>query len=419
MKSKKIVASLLTGVMVMSVCSCAMFDKDDEAVLAAADAYATAIKKVKVSKIIDLLIDGDDHEEYLESLTNGYVDQQLPEGYDDICDAIAGTISYEIDEETVESSKKNAEASVDITYTLVDYNAVYDEVTTDGGDLEAFIDALEDSHADTIEITQTMELVLEDGEWLVEDNRNKNINEVYAFYDDALDFIFVPPLIDYINYTEWYYSDNSVYTNVERIELDLITTSEGEYAEFEFTYEYYYNGELIYTSDTWYDQGHWIEAYYGPSYDPNAPMDGSYLAAGEYRCVMFDLDGNVLADSTCTVENYGQITPTSDLVDELVWYYSDDGVYTDFAQIELDIIPTDLGQSIEWEFWYEYYIDGELVFTSDECWDSGYYIESYYGPYHDPDAEVRRDGCLIPGEYTCVVYNMDGEEIARSTCTVE
>ena len=405
--------------MILSIGGCAMFDKDDEGVLAAAEDYATAVTKVKAGDIADLISGGDDLKEDIEIYTSGS-EVETPDGYSDMVSAIASTISYEIDEETVESSKKNAEGSVDITWTLVDYDAVFEAVSEDGGDLDAFIDALSADDAATMEISQTLNFVYEDEAWKVDDSKLKNLYEVYDFYSAALTYTFVPPLIDYIDYVEWYYSDDSVYTNYSQIELDLITTEEGSEVPFEFTYEYYIDGELVYTSDVCEDQGHWIEAYYGPFYDSNAQTNEmGNLVAGQYRCVVYDLAGNVLADQTCLVETTEIGDADVSMVDDIEWYFSDNDVYTDENTIELDILPTAEGQEAIWTFYYEYYIDGDLVFTSDVCTDQGYWIEAYYGPYYDPAAQLTDDGYLIPGEYTCIMYDLSGNVLAESTCTVE
>ena len=97
-----------------------------------------------------------------------------------------------------------------------------------------------------------------------------------------------------------------------------------------------------------------------------------------------------------------------DLIDYTEWYYSDDDVYEAPYTIELDIIPTAEGQSVEWEFYYEYYLDGNLIFTSDTCTDSGAWIESYYGESYDSQAQVNDDGTLVAGSYQCIVYDMSG-----------
>ena len=419
MKAKKLMASAICASMILAISGCAFFDKDDEGVLAAAEDYATAVTKVKVGDIADIISGGDDLKRDIEIYTSGS-EVETPDGYSDVVSAIAGTISYEINEDTVESSRKNREGSVDITWTLVDYDAVYEAVSEDGGDLEEFIDALSSNDAATMEIAQTINFVLEDGEWKVLDNNLKSLYMVYDYYSAALNYVFIPPLTDYIEDVEWYFSDNGVYTNYNQIELDLITNDAGSDIPFEFTYEYYINGELVFTSDICEDEGHWIEAYYGPFYDRSAQTNEmGNLIDGEYRCVMYDLAGNVLADETCTVQTTDIGSADGSMISEIQWYFSNNDVYTNETTIELDILPTTEGQDVIWTFVYEYYIDGELVFTSDVCTDQGYWIEAYYGRNYDPAAQVTEDGYLIPGEYTCIIYDLEGNALAESTCTVE
>ena len=418
--SKKLIASAVCVSMLASLGGCALFDKDDEGVLKAADDYATAVQKVKLSDITDLMTNGEDLEEALDYLVNDT--EGMPDGYADICSAIAGTITYEIDEESVASSKKNAEGSVDVTWTLVDYDAIFEQVSEDGGDVDAFIDALTADDAETQTISSTINFVLEDEAWLVDDEDGEILDDVYSFYADAAGYSFVPPLIDYVDSVVWYYSDNGVYENYSQIELDIITTAEGEEVPFEFTYEYYRDGELIFTSEVCEDQGYYIEAYYGPWYDSAAQLDANdNLVPGDYRCVIYDLAGNVLADSTCTVVTieYGEADPDT-MIDHIEWYWTDhDDVYVDEDEIELDIIPTSEGQECIWNFYYEIYLDGDLLWVSDDMQDQGYWIEAYYGEWYDDNAPVNDDGYLVPGEYTCIFYTLDGEEIAQSTCEVE
>ncbi len=410
-----LIASAAFLILAASVSGCAFIDSDDEAVLEAADNYASLVAKVKVRKIAEAMADGNRRD--IEALVSGE-DRDIPDNWSDIVSAIADSISYEIDEDSVESSKKNREASVNITYTLVDHAGLFETVTEEGGTVDDFIEALGDDDSDTVEIYQTIDLVYEDGTWLVDDGRLKALSEVYDFYSAALDYEFVTPLVDYVDHTEWYYSEDDVYVNFNQIELDIISTFEGNTVEFEFTYEYYRDGNLIYTSDICSDQGYYIEAYYGPRYDSSAEVDEEgNLIAGEYRCVIYDLAGNVLADSTCTVETMEYVEGT-DAIEDVEWYFSDNGVYVNESQIELDIITTSIGAEFVWNFYYEYYIDGELVFTSEECHDQGHWIEAYYGPQYVDNAELNDDGYLIPGQYRCIIYDMDGNVLADDTCQV-
>ena len=74
---KKLTASAISVAMLASLSGCAMFDKDDEAVLKVAEDYATAVTKVKAGDIVELLADPDDDlqesiEQFVE--TDGYGD---------------------------------------------------------------------------------------------------------------------------------------------------------------------------------------------------------------------------------------------------------------------------------------------------------------------------------------------------------
>ena len=397
---KKLTASALSVAMLASLGGCAMFDKDDEAVLKVAEDYATAVTKIKTGDIVELLADPDDDlQENIEQFVD--VDADLyGDDYAAICNAIAGTLEYSIDEESVESSKKKGEASVDITFSIADYQAAYDEVTADGGDLDAFIDAIGD--ADKTEIEQTIEFVLEDDTWLVDDREAENVNEVYQFYLDAFDYSFAAAIsTDLIDSVEWYYSDNGVYTDVYTIELDIIPTTEGQEVEWQFTYEYYLDGQLIYTSDECTDQGYWIESYYGTGYDAAAQLDDNgYLIAGNYECIVYDLAGNVLADETCTVVNSGAGTTVvpqgdpgdidviwSDGIDDYWYSYSDGSGYAmgtgDYTTDETTI-----------EYTCQVYDEANLAYFP-------VYYEVYYSATGDAnDAEFIYSATITPSEYT-------------------
>lgn len=408
---KKLTATTLSVAVLASLSGCAMFDKDDEAVLAVAEDYAEAIVKCKAGDIIDLMSEPDEdviNEEILTDYFN-HDPETWGDDYDAICSAIEGTLSYTIDEESVTSSKKDGKGSVDITFSVVDYAAAYDSVIEAGGDLDAYLDALGDADAQEIEVT--VDFVKDGDNWLVDDEKGKNLEKVYAFYMDAIDYSFAAAISpDLIDSVEWYFSDNSVYTDPYQIELDIIPTTEGQEIEWTFTYEYYLDGQLIYTSDECTDQGAWIESYYGPSYDSQAQLtDDGYLVAGEYRCVVYDLAGNVLADSTCTVEEGGAgadvpvVVPSGDMADiwaagiDDYWYsYSDGTGYamesgdygTSETTMEYTCQVTDEDNLAFFPVYYEVYYsadgntdDAELVYSATITpseYSNGYFYEFQY-----------------------------------------
>lgn len=397
---KKLTASAISVAMLASLGGCAMFDKDDEAVLKVAEDYATAVTKIKAGDIVELLADPDDDlQGAIEEFTS--VDADLyGDDYAAICNAIAGTLEYSIDEESVESSKKNAEASVTITFSIADYQAAYDETVEAGGDLDAFIDAI--GSADKTEIEQEIEFVYEDDTWLVDDSEAENVQAIYQFYLDAFDYSFAASIsTDLIDYVEWYYSDDGVYTDVYTIELDIIPTTEGQEVEWAFTYEYYLDGVLIYTSDECTDQGYWIESYYGTSYDSAASTDeNGYLIAGQYECIVYDLAGNVLADDTCTVVNSGSgsaVVPGSDPGDiDSVWASGTNDYWYTYADGNGTSMGT--GEYSTSESVIEYTVQVE-----DEANLAYYpvYYEVYYSASGDiDDAEFVYSATITPAEYT-------------------
>lgn len=395
---KKLTASVLSAAMLASLSGCALFDKDDDAVLEAADAYASAVVKLKANKIVDLTADPD---EDLEDGLNLLFGHELApsDDYAAIVSAIESTLSYEVDSESVESSKKKGEASVDVVFSVADYAAAYDEVTADGGDLDAFLAAIAD--ADLNEVEVTLEFVYEDETWLVDDASADNLEHVFDFYTDAIDYSFgaaiSPDLIDYI---EWYYSDDSVYTDPYTIELDIIPTTEGQEIEWEFYYEYYLDGQLIFTSDACTDQGYWIESYYGESYDSQAALDeDGQLVPGEYRCIVYDMAGNVLADSTCTVVDGASSavipdTPSGDMADiwangvDEYWYSYSDGTGYAMGEGEYGTSETVM------EFTCQVNDETNLAYLP-------VYYEVYYSATgNEDDAEQVYSATITPTEYS-------------------
>lgn len=177
MKREKIIAAVLAASMALSISGC---DSDNKNVLDAAEDYAEALISLDADDIAELMEDEDEAAEELARIEEICSNRPAME---DAFEAVAESMTYEIDEKSVASSKKNKEASVDIVFTLVDYEAVHEDIEDDDGDLEDYIDALEDAD-DTIEVKVTVKFVLVKDKWLVKDRNFKSLNKVYGFIDD-------------------------------------------------------------------------------------------------------------------------------------------------------------------------------------------------------------------------------------------
>ena len=371
--------------MILSMASCSLFDKAKEQILEAADAYADNMCKPAISKIIKATNDDieEDADLWTEALTFSAGDLYDADQAAAL-QAIADTLSYEVVEDSVEGSTKDGEGSVDVVFTIADWQSVLenDEAMTD---VDSFIAAI--GEAETNEIETTIEFELEDEEWLGS-NYEDVFNDVYEFI--SADISFVPPLIDHVEGTTWFFDDydtDGQYTNTSVIDLDINFDSDISYSDFaDIHYEVEHNGAVVYTSELGEREG-----YLRTSFD-GAPLDetGNYLEAGTYDIIFYDVAGTELARGTATV-----------LVEEadpngvsFTWWFSDDGngTYHDTTRIDLDI---NLGSSSlsSSDVYYTVSYNGVMVYRSENGEREGYFYSS------DPGAPVTANGNLAEGSY--------------------
>jgi len=390
--SKKLTASVLTVAMMASFAGCSLLGsgKAKQAVLEAADSYASNICSLKASKVTKAVSGVDEDRASALELAFSTISG------DAVLSAIADTLTYTVDEESVEVDTKKGEGSVTVTFTYVDADAVYADVIDDGGDQDAFIAALADSD-EKVEVEVDFDFVLEDEEWLVDDSKLSKLEDIFAFVDS--EYSFTPALsADLVSDSScWYYTDTeNHYTAPSSIEYDIIPVDDAQEIEWNFYYEFYYNGSLVYTSENMTDSGYFIEAYYGTSYDGATVVDGC-LAPGSYRCVMYTLDGAVLADATCTVEA-AATTPVStgsgNIADlwsagiNAYWYSYSDG--TGYA------IDTPNYSTSETVIEYTCQVNDEDTFANLPI-----YYEVYYSSTgNTSDAELVFSDTIYPKEYT-------------------
>ena len=93
------------------------------------------------------------------------------------------------------------------------------------------------------------------------------------------------------------------------------------------------------------------------------------------------------------------------MVDEFQWWY--ESSYC----LELDLISLDT--NYVWEFYFTVSHGGELIYTSEELTDTGYYIEAYFYPEDIGVSEFE------PGEYTIAFYDVSGGLIGSNSTTLD
>ncbi|MFA5727265.1 MAG: hypothetical protein WC886_06465, partial [Saccharofermentanaceae bacterium] len=304
---KRIIAVVLSASMLLSLTAC--FDKSKEEVLDVADDVASAFADKDADAIADLTAEAEDEDiTVLQEILDfeGFYDEETAA----VLKAIGDSITYEIDEESAEATKKSEEGSVDVVFTMVDYESVL-ENEDNLVDVDTCVAAIEDCE-DTIDVEVTFDFVLDGEDWLLSDFTEVSGN-LYEFV--TIEVSFTPALVEMVDYVTWWTADgDGTYTNAYTIELDIIPTAEGASGDvtWEFYYEVYFNNSLVYTSESCTDYGSYIEAYYGTSYSGASVGADGYLSAGSYTITFYTLDGTQLATSSVNVYEETAVTePTS------------------------------------------------------------------------------------------------------------
>ncbi len=250
-----------------------------EDIVDAADAFAKVLVSCDAGKIATYTNEEKDSSavEDLEAILSSedYTDEQM-----DIAEAVADTIEYEIDEESVKIDKD--EASVDVTFTMVDYEAVL----SDGKftDVDEVIDAISDCD-DTIETEITFEFALEDKVWLISNLGDKAYGKLYSFYgievDLMPDFEILTSFIDQDDY-------GTTIAMTVAFSEDI-----SEYADG-FDFDVYLDGELAYEDhDAPTIQGEYINCIL---WDSNGLVSGSYTFTLRY-------DGEEIVSESIVLDN--------------------------------------------------------------------------------------------------------------------
>lgn len=431
---KKTVSVAVASAIVMSMSGCALFDKSKEEVLDAAESYAKELAACNIDKIAKLSNDDfeDIQEEWAEILefTEGDL---YTEDTAIVLNAIAGTISYEIDEESVEATKKSGEGSIDVVFTIADYGSLDVEEFQEATE---FADAVAD--ADTTDIKVTLEFErTDDGEWLGS-NYSKVFDKLYSFTDE--EFTFRTPLADLLTDTSlsWYFvdsweGDTPVYINADTIdgELNIDLSSDPDISELYV--ELTLNGQVV--AYMYGDYDCWISNY--EVSDEFLNENGDFIE-GTYTITFYEYEGgDVLVAESCTVrveedEPAPEPTPATpsgegesaiqyltgsgdpfyDGTSSAYWYESDEySCYpagTSYIELTIQRYDDTLGDV---DYVYGYSADG----STDSLVELGTFSSSAVA-YNDGDFyECGYSGTLESGYYICLVSYNGTEVVAAVT----
>ena len=409
---RKAGAAALAGAMALSCASCALFGPNKKEIVEAADTFAGTLLKQDAGKIIKLTTEDEDSD-VAEALEMIFDEETLSDDQKKFVDAVSDTITYEVDEESVEINKD--EASADVTFTMVDYEKALDG---DFEDIDAVLDALEDCE-DTKDVEVTIEFEKDDDEWLVSNIDDDSYGDIFEFYIYELN---LTPAVA-VDYTDIWPGTSGILSEVHFI--DDITAYESA-----LTFDVYFNGSLLAsdqpavvadTTEIWCDYT-------------------TELEAGEYEIVVY-LNGTEITSMSTTVDDSG-VAPTvtddsvsyddysyvfsaegqlADLVQAVDWYLDDGYGYYSFNDgIEYDIYFSDALTyddvvGITFNIYDEdgnTLAEGETVYGSNISYgtnEDGYYY--VYLPYQTEDG-------LASGTYYIEVFNPDGTTLMTDYCVV-
>lgn len=377
---KKVTAAALSVALVFSMTACMGGNKDE--IIDAADTFAKAVTALDGKKIIKLTeeLDGDKADSIKDKLAMTNLESDEKE----VKQAIAATLTYALDEESVEFGDKNESATIDATFTLVDYAKALDD--DDLSDADSMVEAINDQ-SKTKDYEVKLEFVKDEDSWLVSEDTIDDLGDVYAFLGYELSFgASGGDVVSMIDHTSWWMSSNDNYENATYIELDLwFTSNPGVNVYYKVTKD----GTEVYTSDVESFSSSYYEAKYGE--EQNAQMSGSYIAAGNYSIQIFAEDGTLLADESTVVTVSSSSTSASSTPSSSSTYTIVDG---NFANIK------ELGW---WDYGVEeddgtehgtmaadavYCIDSETIAFSIELNEEGpdIYYAYYFIPGENADA---------------------------------
>lgn len=339
-RAKKISAILLSCAMMSSLAACSGVNRED--VLKRAEDFAKAAATLDSGKMLKRVEKiGSDKADKIEDKMSM---KDLEYDEHEVKQAIADTIRYQVIEDSFEVGKKDNSATVDVEFTLVDYEtALKDEDLKKSGDMIEAINDCKESKSWLV----SLELEQDDEKWVVTEDTLANLAPVYKFLDYDIKFgntsSDVAGLFDY---TKWYMSNNTgIYNNVDKIELDLYLNGD---AGIDMYYVVAKDGQEVYRSNSFNVPSYFAEAPYGR--DQNAKMDGEYLAGGSYSISFYGAEDDVLIATDYATVTVTRATPTPtpapvlDYEPATDWYQIMDTSFADIKEVKWYQYDSDKGQ---------------------------------------------------------------------------
>ena len=292
---KKTASVIMTGALLLSLTSCLDFGGGKKAVLEAAQTFGENVASANA----DAIIKGSSLDKKSKEATvlndlftkDGKSDDDI-----EFYKAVEKTIEFEIDEESYTSKKGTA--SVDIVFTIADYESVLGTEYTKIEDLTAAV-----KKADTKEIKFNAEFVKnDDKEWVV-DNINKKFMKLFDYRNEKIELALTSDMVKGFidrNMSSFWLADDGKYKDTLFIEYNYYFSSEVlDYKDrgVKIFFKLLKDGNEVFTGE---------EETFGVSTNVKCKVsnenlglkNNEYLEAGSYEIDLYmkDLNGEQLID---------------------------------------------------------------------------------------------------------------------------
>lgn len=292
---KRTASAIMAAALLLSLTGCLDLGGAKKAVLASAEAFAETVTGAKADDIIKCsTLDKKSKEATVLTdllTTDGKSDDDKA-----FYQAVERTIEYEIDEESY--TNKKGTASVDIVFTIADYESVLDTEYTKIDDLTAAV-----KKADTKEFKFTVEFVKnDDKEWVV-DNINKKFVKLFEYRNQKIELALTAEMIKGFidrDMSSFWLADDAKYKDTLFIEYNYYFSSDVlAYKDrgVKVFFKLLKDGKEVFTGE---------EETFGISTNVKCKVsnenlglkNSDYLEAGNYEIDLFmkDLNGEQLVD---------------------------------------------------------------------------------------------------------------------------
>ena len=272
---KKALSAVLAGAVILSLTGCLDFGGGKKAVIEAAGVLAENIVAADAATLIkesSLDKKSKDATALTELLSlDGKTDDEKA-----FYEAVANTVEYVVDEESFTSKK--GQASIDIVFTMADYEKVLKDEFTKIEDLTAAV-----KKADTKEIKFTAEFVKEDKEWVADNVGSKKFLKLYDYRTAEVDLSLTAEMVK---------------SFIKKDMSSFWLADEGKYVDTIFIeYTYYFDSAVV----DYKDKG--VKIFFKLSKDGEEIFTGEDQILGDSTIVSCKVSNNQIGlDNTAFLE---------------------------------------------------------------------------------------------------------------------